>query len=378
MRRLLLLASAIVFVDTVFYSAITPLLPRYAEEFGLTKSTAGVLAASYAAGTFVGALPGGWLAVRFGTRPTVLVGLTLMAGSSVAFAFAPNVAVLDVARFVQGIGGACSWAGAMGWLIGAAPAGRRGALIGSAMGAAIVGALFGPVLGAAADALGPRPVFSGVAVAGAGLAVWALRTPAAPRIGGRLRDLLVAVRDRRVVAGMWLATLPGLLFGTIGVLGPLRLDALGAGTAAIAGAFLVAAALEAAVSPIVGRVSDRRGRLAPALAGVAAGGLVVALLPWPGSAWLVAALVVLSSPAIGILWAPGMALVADGAADLRMEQGAAFTLMNLAWATGQTTGSAASARVADAVGDQVPYLVLAGVCAITFAALRRTRVPVPA
>ncbi len=117
MRRLLVLASAIVFVDTVFYSAITPLLPRYAEEFGLTKSAAGVLAAAYAAGTFVGALPGGWLAVRLGTRPTVLAGLTLMAVSSVAFAFAPNIVVLDVARFVQGIGGACSWAGAMGWVL---------------------------------------------------------------------------------------------------------------------------------------------------------------------------------------------------------------------------------------------------------------------
>ena len=72
-RRLLQLASAIVFLDTVFYAAIVPLLPTYADHFDLSKTGAGVLAAAYPAGTFVGALPGGWLAVRIGVRRTVVV-----------------------------------------------------------------------------------------------------------------------------------------------------------------------------------------------------------------------------------------------------------------------------------------------------------------
>ena len=138
MRRLLLLASAIVFVDTAFYAAITPLLPRYAEDLELSKSAAGILSAAYPAGTFAGALPGGWLAARAGVRPTVLLGLGVMAASSVAFAFADSIEVLDAARFVQGLGGACSWAGALGWLIGAAPRERRGELIGSAMGLSLI------------------------------------------------------------------------------------------------------------------------------------------------------------------------------------------------------------------------------------------------
>src|SRR3954449_9466004 len=131
MRRLLYLASAIVFLDTVFYAAIVPLLPTYAADFGLSKTGAGVLAAAYAAGTFVGALPGGWLAVRIGVRRTVVLGLTTLIASSVAFAFAPNIVVLDLARFVQGLSGAASWAGAIGWLIGAAPRERRGGGVGA-------------------------------------------------------------------------------------------------------------------------------------------------------------------------------------------------------------------------------------------------------
>jgi len=101
------------------------------EDLDLSKSAAGILSAAYPAGTFAGALPGGWLAARAGVRPTVLLGLGIMAGSSVAFAFATSVEVLDAARFVQGVGGAFSWAGALGWLIGEAPRERRGELIGS-------------------------------------------------------------------------------------------------------------------------------------------------------------------------------------------------------------------------------------------------------
>jgi hypothetical protein len=48
--------------------------------------------------------------------------------------------------------------------------------------------------------------------------------------------------------------------------------------------------------------------------------------------------------------------------------------VNLAWATGQTAGAAGSARLADAVGDRVPYLVLAGICALTLGALVRQTV----
>src|ERR1044071_4107718 len=121
MRRLVAFVCLVVFVDTTFYAAVTPLLPELSDQYDLTKSGAGLLAAAYPAGTFLGALPGGWMAARVGVRPTVLLGLGLIVVASVAFAFASSVLVLDVARFVQGLGGAASWAGAFAWLIGAAP-----------------------------------------------------------------------------------------------------------------------------------------------------------------------------------------------------------------------------------------------------------------
>jgi MFS family permease len=371
-RRLVAFACVVVFVDTMFYAAITPLLPELRDQYDLSKTAAGILAAAYPAGTFIGALPGGVMAARVGVRPTVLLGLALLVASSVAFAFADSIVVLDIARFAQGLGGAATWAGALAWLIGAAPRERRGELIGTTIAAAVAGALFGPVLGALADGIGQEPVFGAVAVLGVMMMLWAARMPAAqPDAATPLKMMFSALGDRKVAAGMWLTTLPSLLFGTVAVLGPLRLDELGASTAAIAGVFLLGAAIEATAAPLMGRLSDRRGRLIPCVIGVAAGGVSMLVVPWPSDVWALAIVIVLACPAIGVLYTPAMAMLSDGAEAFGIAQGFAFALVNLAWATGQAVGDAASARIADATGDRVPYLILAGACAATLVVLVR-------
>jgi predicted MFS family arabinose efflux permease len=48
MRRLLILASTMVFFDVAFYAAIAPLLPDYVATYGLSEAEAGILASAYA------------------------------------------------------------------------------------------------------------------------------------------------------------------------------------------------------------------------------------------------------------------------------------------------------------------------------------------
>jgi MFS family permease len=141
----------------------------------------------------------------------------------------------------------------------------------------------------------------------------------------------------------------------------------------IGAAWLGAAALESGVSPVVGRISDRRGRLFPCLIGLAAGSVLMLLFPLPREPWQLIVLVVLAAPLIGMLWAPSMALLSDGAEALGIAQGFAFALSNLGWSVGQGAGAAASARLADATSDAVPYLLLSGVCIVTLAVLTRAR-----
>jgi MFS family permease len=367
-RRLFLLVSAVVLVDTMFFAAVAPLLPHFSDELGLSKTAAGVLTAAYPAGTFAGALPGGWLAARWGVKPTLLLGLSLLGITSLVFAFANTIELLDAARFVQGVGGACMWAAGMAWLVSAAPPERRGELIGSALGAAIVGVLFGPVLGGAATVVSQEVVFSGVSVVATALAIWAWTTPGVPpQPSPGLPAMLRALGRPDVLAGFWLFSLPAVFAGALEVLVPLHLDDLGASGAAVGAIFLVAAAFEAVISPLAGRLSDRHGRLAPIRVGLGGAVVMAVLLPLPGEVLLLAAALVLVVAALGTFWAPAMALLSDASETAGLDQALAFSIANLAWALGHVLGGGAGGALADATSDALVYGLLGATCAVTLA-----------
>src|SRR5205085_842922 len=159
----------------------------------------------------------------------------------------------------------------------------------------------------------------------------------------------------------------------VSVLAPWRLSHLGLGAPTVGGAFLVSAALEAALSPVLGRIADRRGTASVARASLVASMVVAFAFPWPGSAWLVAGLVVLGGLAFGGFWVPGLAMLSAGADRTGLDQSFAFALMNLAWASGEGLGSLAGGTLGDHFGDPVPYCAAATLCFVTLVAAGLTR-----
>jgi MFS family permease len=368
---LLVFVCAVVFVDTVFFTAVTPLLPHYVHALRLSKAEAGILVAAYPIGTLLGAVPGGLFASRLGVRPAVVTGLTLMSAATLVFGFATSAVLLDLARFVQGVGGACTWAGGLGWLASAVPVDRRAGALGVAFSAAVGGALLGPVVGALASNVGTGPTFAGATVAGACLIVGSLliRVPSGDE-SQSLRSALLALRDPSLVGGMWLTFLAGLSFGVVDVLAPLRLNSLGATAVVIAAAFLGAAALEAALAPVIGRVADRRGRALPVRLSVSCSVVVSLLLPFVVPKALLVVVLIVGLPAFGTLFVPAAAMISDGARHENLHQGLGFGLSNLAWAGGQAIAAAGSGALAQATTDTVPYVLLAAAFASTLFMLR--------
>jgi MFS family permease len=367
-RRTFALVCTIIFVDALLYGVITPLVPAYVADYHLSTFRAGLIVGSFGAGVFVGALPTGLLAGRVGGKTAVVVGLLLLAASSFAFAVAGSPLTISIARFVQGFSSTTTWAGALSWLTVASSRDKRGQLLGTVFGFAVLGAILGPTVGATADVIGIRSSFLAVSVTALVLAVVAATGPKVTPERGLPGALRRALADRGFALGMWLNALPAFFAGTLYLLAPLALAGQGYGTFAIGAVFLATGVLEAGLNPFIGRLADSRGTLLPIRISLVAG-IVTCVLLAASPASFVAIFVVLTMLAIGSLYTPGIALVSDRAERSGLPQGLAFGVMNVAWAIGQVAGAPVAGALAGIRGDAPAYLLSAGLCALTLVAI---------
>jgi MFS family permease len=368
MRRLLWLASAMIFFDVAFFAAIAPLLPDYVDQLGLSKAQAGILSASYAAGTLLASLPAGFVASRVGPRRTVIAGLLLLGVSSLLFGQVEEIGLLDATRFTQGIAGALIWAGALTWLITSSPEESRGQVIGTALGTAVAGALLGPALGALAGSIGTELVFGSVLFVTLALAYAASRLPEA-RAPERqsLREVVATMLSKPIRDGAIFVAVPSVMFGAIEVLVPLRIDSLGGGHGVIAAGFIGGAALEATLAPIAGRASDRVGRRLPYVAGLTICAIAMVAIALAASLGGVLAALIVTSLGAGLCFAPALTLLSDIAESSRLHQGFAAGLSNMAWASGQVVGGIGGGVVASLTGNALPSIAIAVLLLITVA-----------
>jgi MFS family permease len=381
-RGTVVLVRVLLLFESAMYSAVTPVLPHYAHVLGASKPAVGVLTAAYPAGIVPGSLVGAWIAHRAGVRRTALIGLLLFAVSIAAFGFGTDVVVLDALRFVQGAGCGFIWGGGLTWVIAAAPRERRGAMIGSVIGAAIFGTLLGPVLGTLAVTLGTRPVFAVVGAISLVLAAWTAQHPEpAPEASGAetstpLRDML---RSPHIRLGSWLILVEAATIGATSALLPLRLSRFGADNFVIGGVFLVASLISMLVSGPIGRTVDRRGPRTLLCAGLILTAVLMALLPLPQSAALLAvvSVVALGGP-LTLYTIPAMTVITDAAEQQGIPLAVATMMLNLAWAFGEVIGAPAAANLSQATSDAVPLLALSAIMVLTLRPVIKARLtPAP-
>ena len=94
-----------VFIDLLGFGIIIPLLPFYAESFGASAFTIGLLGTVFSLMQFIVAPICGRWSDRHGRRPIILGGLLASCAAYVALALANSLALVFVARIIGGIAG---------------------------------------------------------------------------------------------------------------------------------------------------------------------------------------------------------------------------------------------------------------------------------
>jgi DHA1 family multidrug resistance protein-like MFS transporter len=379
-RRLVLFVASVFAAESAFYSVVPPLVPQLVRDVHLTTTEVGILVSAYPAGVLLAAIPSMAVVDRWGVKFATLLGLGVLVAATLGFGWGTSPLLLDASRFVQGVGGAVAWAGALAWLTSTTPTGRRGSVIGGAVGAALVGMVVGPAIGALASHAGRGLVFTTLAVV---LALLALGAPsgapgAEPRRGS-VQALIKLLRSRRAAIGNALLLVIGVVGGTLWTLMPL-LVAHRRGDAAVIAAILAASYLLAAMFNIfLGRVSDRFGRLVPTFIGLAIAAAMLPFLPVFASLGPLAVVSVIALSVVAALWTPTAAMVSDGADAGAAGQAVGVATLNAAWAAGGAGGPVLAAWLADAAGFELPFALAGGLCAasaiVLLAAYRRREEP---
>jgi MFS family permease len=317
---------------------------------------------------------------RRGVRMATVVGIGVLIASTLGFGWGTSPVLLDASRFVQGVGGAVAWAGALAWLTSTTPSARRGSVIGGAVGAALVGMVIGPSIGALASQVGRGPVFSALAIV---LVVLLLARPssapaATPRRGS-VQALIKLLRSRRAAIGNGLLLVVGIVGGTMWSLVPLLVAHRMGGAGVIAAILAVSYLLAALLNVFLGRVSDRFGRLPPTLVGLAIAAALLPVIPVLDPLYLVFIVSVAAQSVISSLWTPTAAMVSDGAEGTAAGQAVGVATMNAAWAAGGASGPVLAAWLADVAGFPVPFALAGGLCAasavVVLVAYRRSGEP---
>ncbi len=374
-RRIFIGSLAVVGVDGLLFSLIAPAVPRLAERHDLSDAEVAFIFAAFPAAMLVAAVGGAGLVERVGGRTAMLLGGGLLVVATVAFALAPSALGLLVARAVQGAGGGLAWTAAIGTVAGAFPAEQRGVRLAALESAAGGSGLVAPVIGGVAlDRIGLQATF----LAAAGLAtlalvpVWMMRD-----VGGRVavsaRGIIAVLERPAARAGVVATIVVGGVLALLEPLLPLDLDErLGLSATGIGLVFAVGSGAYLVGAPIMGRVSDRRGRRGPLVVGLL--GTAVAL-PFMalGPVWVPVLAFAVVGFGLGAAIGPTGALVSQGVdeADLGGAYGLGGALLVFVFATGYLVGPV----FGGVASLGLPFLAVLSVaaCAILAAALACAR-----
>ncbi|WP_332450113.1 MFS transporter [Methanoculleus sp.] len=148
-RFILILITAVTFLNPFTGSAINLALPAIGAEFSADAAMLAWIASAYLLSSVIFLLPAGRLGDSRGRVTVFLLGVVVYTAGSLLTIFTPTLELLLVFRFLQGIGGAMIYANSVALITHLYPPGKRGTAIGLNVTATYAGLSLGPFLGGA-------------------------------------------------------------------------------------------------------------------------------------------------------------------------------------------------------------------------------------
>src|SRR3954453_16346835 len=145
----LAITSLAVFMVTLDNLVVTTAIPVIREALHASRSGLQWTVNAYTLTFAVLLLTGAALGDRFGRRRVLAIGIVVFTAGWAGAALAPSIVALDIARAVQGLGGALVLPLTLTVLSAAVPASRRGLALGIWGGISGLAVAFGPVVGGA-------------------------------------------------------------------------------------------------------------------------------------------------------------------------------------------------------------------------------------
>lgn len=242
-RSVLAWMCLLIGVNQLGFGAVIPVLPLYAQSFGVSQAAIGATVAVYGIARLFTAMPAGRIADLFGRRNALLIGGLVSAAGNLWCAFAGTYTELVIARFVAGAGAGLTLTAGMIVLADITTIARRGRIMAIYQGVFLFSVGIGPFPGGyLAEQYGldvPFLVY-GIASLGAAAVGWfgvaetrpasatATEEAGAPAVPwlAQLRGMLSSVGFRLVAAVSFTGAVArtGALFAIVPIVGATRLD----------------------------------------------------------------------------------------------------------------------------------------------------------
>jgi MFS family permease len=356
-----ILAAAANFLFFANLNAYT-LLPLYIQHLGGREGQIGRIMAMYSVAAILCQLGIGPLVDRFGRKPFLVLGATLVTGVSTAFLFSAALGWHFYAlRLLQGAAFACFMTSNLSLLADLAPVSRRAEAVGVFGVSGLVTIALAPAFGEAIlRAYDFRMLFAATLLLAIATLVVCLAT-AVPRP-------TIVESARRLGTGFWRGFVPVMLSGfQFGLANSVVFVFLPpyaryVGLPRVAPFYVVYTTMAIAVRFLGGRLADhleRRQVILPSLVGLSIGVVLFSALQ---STWMLVLIAFINGTAHGFVYPATSALAFDRAPS--GARGRALALFNTAVLAGVTTGAVGFGWFAEVVGYRPAFVALGLVLAI--------------